>query len=153
MAYDLLFQDTPPSWLTMVERGATTVWEHWDGIAEDGSAHDSLNHYSKGAVISFLHTHVAGIRLLDGHPAYRRFRIAPQLDPRLAWAEAVHDSPYGRIESSWAIREGSFQLVATVPAGTIAEIELPDGTRREQGPGTITHSCLLPEPLRHPTPT
>ncbi len=104
VAYELLLQETPPSWLAMVDHGATTVWEAWEGIDEDGRPHDSLNHYSKGAVISFLHNYVAGIRpLLDGHPAYRRFRVAPRPGGGLTWAEAVHDSPYGRIESAWHI--------------------------------------------------
>ena len=49
----------------MIDRGATTIWEHWEGIDDDGVAHASLNHYSKGAVISFLHRYVAGIQLLD----------------------------------------------------------------------------------------
>ena len=87
MAYELLLQDTPPSWLTMVERGATTVWEAWDGIDEDGVAHDSLNHYSKGAVISFLHRYVAGIQPIDDEVAYRRFRIAPRPGGGITWAE------------------------------------------------------------------
>ena len=68
LAYELLFQDTPPSWLAMIDRGATTIWEHWEGIDADGVAHASLNHYSKGAVISFLHRYVAGIQLLDAGP-------------------------------------------------------------------------------------
>ncbi len=141
VAYELLLRDTEPSWLTMVERGATTVWEDWDGIAADGTARASLNHYSKGAVISFLHTGVAGIQLLDEHPAYRRFRIAPAPGGGISWCEAVHDSPYGRIESSWRIDAGRFRLTTTVPPGTTAEIVLPDGTRREQSPGTATHAC------------
>jgi alpha-L-rhamnosidase len=141
VAYDLLLQDTPPSWLAMVARGATTVWEDWDGIRSDGVAKASLNHYSKGAVISFLHTYVAGIQLLDGSPGYRHFRIAPQPGGRLTWAEAVHDSPYGRIESSWRIGGNAIRLTVTVPPGTTAEIVLPDGTQHLQLPGTTVYEC------------
>ena len=144
VAYELLHRDTPPSWLTMVERGATTVWEEWEGIADDGSAHASLNHYSKGAVISFLHSRVAGIQLLDEYPAYRRFRVAPTPGGGITWSEAIHDAPYGRIESSWRVEPGRFRLTTTVPAGTTAEILLPDGTRHEQPPGTVTHECVWP---------
>ena len=117
VAYELLLQDTPPSWLTMVARGATTVWEDWDGIGEDGTPKASLNHYSKGAVIAFLHRYVAGVQLLDDHPGYERFRIAPQPGGGVTWAEAVHDSPYGRIESSWRIDGDSFRLIVGVPPG------------------------------------
>jgi alpha-L-rhamnosidase len=144
VAYELLHRDTPPSWLTMVERGATTVWEEWEGIADDGSAHASLNHYSKGAVISFLHSRVAGIQLIDEYPAYRRFRVAPEPGGGITWAEAIHDAPYGRIESSWRVEPGRFRLTTTVPAGTTAEILLPDGTPHEQSPGTVTHECAWP---------
>jgi alpha-L-rhamnosidase len=125
----------------MVDRGATTVWEAWDAVAEDGSAHGSLNHYSKGAVISFLHAYTAGIQLLDDGPGYTRFRVAPRPGGGLTWAEAVHDSPYGRIESSWHTDAGWFRLTTTVPPGTSAAVGLPDGTVHEQGPGTATWRC------------
>ena len=143
VAYELLLQDTPPSWLHMVDRGATTVWESWEGIAPDGTADASLNHYSKGAVISFLHAYIAGIRLLDDGPGYQRFRIAPCPGGGLTWAEAVHDSPYGRIESSWHLDRDVFRLTTTVPPGTIAEVVLPDGSTREQACGTTTWECEL----------
>jgi alpha-L-rhamnosidase len=68
VAYELLASDTEPSWLTMIDRGATTVWERWNGVNADGVPHESLNHYSKGAVISFLHRYSAGIELLDDGP-------------------------------------------------------------------------------------
>ena len=143
VAYELLLQDTPPSWLAMVERGATTVWESWEGIDDNGWARESLNHYSKGAVISFLHNYVAGISLLDGHPAYRRFRVEPRPGGGLTWAEAVHDSPYGRIESAWRRDGMTLRLTVTAPPGTVAEVVLPDGSVREQGPGTATYTCDL----------
>src|SRR4029079_12550913 len=74
VAYDLLFQDTEPSWLVMVDRGARTIWEEWGGVDAEGVPHASLNHYSKGAVITFLHQYVAGLQLVQ--PGYRRFRGA-----------------------------------------------------------------------------
>ena len=136
VAYDLLFQDTPPSWMTMIDRGATTIWEMWDGMDENGKAHFSLNHFSLGSVISFLHTHIAGIRLGMGSPAYRRFRVEPIAGGDLTWAKARLESPYGPIESEWRIAERSrLELQVTVPPGTTAEIRLPDGRVEAAEPG------------------
>ena len=132
-AYALLMQDTEPSWLTMIDRGATTVWEHWNGIDADGVAHDSLNHYSKGAVVSFLHRNVAGLRATT--PGYRSFRVAPTPGGGLTWASTSHESPYGLIEVGWSLEGAAFVLDLTVPGGTTAEVVLPDGTTFEAGPG------------------
>lgn len=144
VAFDVLLQDTPPSWLTMVDRGASTMWEAWEGIDADGRAHDSLNHYSKGAVVSFLHRYVAGIRLHDADVAYRKVRIEPVPGGGLSWAEATLDSPYGRIESSWSIEDGAFDLTVTIPPGSSAEVHLPDGDVVSAGPGLSHHRCVLP---------
>ncbi|MGY1625162.1 family 78 glycoside hydrolase catalytic domain [Geodermatophilus sp. SYSU D00965] len=141
VAYELLLQDTEPSWLTMVDRGATTVWEHWNGVDADGVPHESLNHYSKGAVVSFLHRYTAGIDLVE--PAYRRFRVRPRPGGGLTSAEAAHESPYGRIESAWQISGGALSLRVVVPAGTTADVVLPDGTTATAGPGEHTYTSTL----------
>jgi alpha-L-rhamnosidase len=133
-AYELLLQDTEPSWLTMIDRGATTVWERWDGVDAHGDAHASLNHYSKGAVASFLHRYVAGLQPTS--PGYRTFRVAPLPGGGLAWASFRHDSPYGPIEVAWRIGSAAFELDLQVPPGTAADVVLPDGAREEVGPGT-----------------
>lgn len=138
VAYELLFQDTPPSWLTMIDRGATTIWEHWEGIDDDGVAHASLNHYSKGAVVSFLHRYVAGIQHVDDGPGYRRFRIAPRPGGGLTWAAAAHESPYGRIESSWSTDARGTTFDVVVPPNTEAEVTLPDGRTEQVRPGRAT---------------
>jgi alpha-L-rhamnosidase len=143
LAYELLLRDDEPSWLLMVDRGATTVWERWDGVDDEGVPHESLNHYSKGAVVSFLHRYTAGIELLE--PAYRRFRVRPRPGGGLTSAEAAHESPYGRIESAWRIEGDAFELRVVVPAGTAAEIVLPGGSVDGAGPGIHTYTCTIDE--------
>jgi alpha-L-rhamnosidase len=141
VAYELLLSDTEPSWLTMIDRGATTVWERWNGVSAEGVPHESLNHYSKGAVVSFLHRYTAGITLLE--PAYRRFRISPRPGGGLTAAEAAHESPYGRISSAWRVDGDRFSLHVVVPAGTEAEVVLPDGRTETAGPGEHTYTCTV----------
>jgi alpha-L-rhamnosidase len=143
VAYELLLQDTPPSWMTMLARGATTIWEMWDGVDENGKAHFSLNHFSLGSVISFMHTHVAGIRLDRHSPAYRRFRVAPVPGGDLTWVRARLESPYGPIESEWRIAGERFELQVTVPPGTAADIRLPDGRVEAREPGRWQLNCDL----------
>ncbi|HEY1830285.1 MAG TPA: family 78 glycoside hydrolase catalytic domain [Acidimicrobiales bacterium] len=134
VAYELLLRNDEPSWLHMTEIGATTVWEDWDGVHGDGTASHSLNHYSKGAVISFLRRYVAGLDLLE--PGYRRFRVAPRLGGAVTWAQTHHLSPYGRIEVAWSIDGATGRIDLTVPDETEAELYLPGGTGDVIGPGT-----------------
>jgi alpha-L-rhamnosidase len=137
VAYELLFADTEPSWLVMIDRGSTTLWERWNGVDADGIPSESLNHYSKGAVVSFLHRYVGGLQLLDD-PAYRRFRVQPQPGGGITWATTAHESPYGRIEVAWRITADLLVVDVTVPPGTVAEVVLPDGSSREAEPGAHT---------------
>ncbi|MFM8601926.1 MAG: family 78 glycoside hydrolase catalytic domain [Actinomycetota bacterium] len=123
-AYSLLFQDTAPSWMHMSDQ-YTTIWEDWDGISA-GKATHSLNHYSKGAVISFLHGYVAG--LVNTGSAYRRVRIAPRPGGGINWARTHHDAPHGRVSVEWRIESGTGTLTCTLPEGTEGELHLPDGT-------------------------
>ncbi|SDT78572.1 family 78 glycoside hydrolase catalytic domain [Actinoplanes derwentensis] len=133
VAYELLLQDSEPSWMVMLDRGATTVWEWWDGVDAAGRPRDSLNHYSKGAVAGFLHRYTAGIRV--GAPGYRDFRIEPVPGGGITSASAGHDSPYGRICSSWRLADGRLDLEVEVPPGTSAEVVLPSSVQ-VVGPGT-----------------
>ena len=91
-AYRLLLQDTAPSWLYEVKKGANTVWETWDGINEKGEVHASLNHYSYGAICGWLFGGVCGIHLENKHVT-----IHPYPDASLGYAHAEYVSPVGKI--------------------------------------------------------
>jgi alpha-L-rhamnosidase len=132
-AYQLLLSGTSPSWLTMVDRGATTLWEEWDGVDADGVPHGSLNHYSKGAVASFLHRYVAGLR--PTAPGYRTFEVRPRPGGGISFATARHISPFGPIEVSWRLDGGPAELELLVPPGTTASVVLPGEEPRRAGPG------------------
>ena len=142
-AWDLLLQDTYPSWLYPVKVGATSIWERWDSLKADGTINTagdmvSFNHYSYGAVGDFLYRRVCGLEALEA--GYRRFRVAPQ-PGRLAWAETRHVSPYGEIAVHWELKDGVFKMNVTVPEGTTAEAVLPDGTARTFEGGQYQLSC------------
>src|SRR5690606_38793207 len=95
-AYRLLFQQDYPSWLYQVTKGATTIWEHWDGIKEDGSFWskdmNSFNHYAYGAIGDWLYRCVAGIDTDEGNAGYKHITIRPQPGSELSWADGVLES-------------------------------------------------------------
>ncbi|RKR29871.1 alpha-L-rhamnosidase [Arthrobacter oryzae] len=141
LAYELLMQDSEPSWLAMVDRGATTVWEAWNGLDADGTARQSLNHYSKGAVISFLHRYTAGLRQAPGSAAHERIIIEPRPGAGITSAATSHRGPQGLIGVSWAIDDDEITLTATIPSGTTAEVRLPGQPNAVVGPGTHTFTA------------
>ncbi len=120
VAYDLLLQTECPGWLYSVQHGATSIWETWDAVREDGSVHDSHNHYSYGAVVSWLFDSVCGIRLENG-----QIIICPHPDKRLEHAEAVYDSPVGRIASKWRYDGLQVTYEIEIPENCTACIRLP----------------------------
>ena len=126
-AYRLLLQKSYPSWLYAVEKGATTIWETWDGIREDGTVHDSLNHYSYGAVSGWLLSGVLGIRY-----NFDKVSIKPVPDKKLKFAKGYYDSPKGRIVSEWRYidKSDSFAYHFEIPKAVEAELELPGQEKR-----------------------
>ena len=141
VAYDLLRQTSVPSWLHMIESGATTVWENWEGLDVHGKG--SLNHYSKGAVISFLHSYVAGLRPVPDTPAWQEFEVRPCPGGGITAAQARLDTPYGPIGAAWQTEDRIFSLRVQVAPGTRARVTLPDGTTSTRGPGNHTFSANL----------
>jgi alpha-L-rhamnosidase len=124
VAYELLFQRTPPSWLAMRDAGASTIWENWQPFSSAGLVECSLNHFSMGAVISFLHRYVAGLQMVE--PGYRRFKVEPRIGGGITRASTYHDSAFGRIAVEWSLDGGLGAVTVAVPAGTEAELVLPN---------------------------
>ena len=132
-AYKLLLQPDAPGWLYEVGKGATTVWETWTGIDADGKPHDSLNHYSYGAICGWLFGGVCGIHYADG-----ALTIAPTPDKSLGWAKASYDSPAGRIVSGWHYNGDTVTYEFEIPANVTADVTLPDGRKMQLAPGKYT---------------
>ena len=149
-AYRMLMNAKCPSWLYEVRVGATTIWERWDGLDENGlcpigedgtGGMISYNHYASGAVGAFLYRRVAGLEPLEG--GYRKFRIRPIPGGGLTSAEASVRTPYGVAAAAWTLKDGAFTLRATVPVGTSCEITLPGGETRTVGSGAHTFTTAL----------
>lgn len=124
-AYDLLLQTKQPGWLYAVQNGATTIWESWYGL-RDGEPRGSHNHYSLGAVVGWLMSRCAGIRLTDG-----QITIRPYPDKRLGFVNAVYHSPVGQISSSWCYKHDKVFFTVEIPPNASATMVLPDGSKHD----------------------
>lgn len=141
LAYTLLFQKDYPSWLFQVTQGATTVWEHWDGMREDGSLWsrdmNSFNHYAYGAIGEWLYRDVAGIRPDENRPGFGMVHIEPQPGPGLDWVKAKVDTMYGAVSSAWHRHDHGEMIVEVhIPANVSGTVLLPLAAKaavKEQG--------------------
>ena len=137
-AYKLLFAEENPSWLYSVNHGATTMWEHWNGIKEDGSfwstAMNSFNHYAYGAVGDWLYGVVAGVKITE--PAYAAVKLEPKPCERLGFVRCAIDTPQGKLESNWYYTGEHIRFEFSVPKTTTAQIVLPNGYTTAVSGGT-----------------
>ncbi|MFZ0922277.1 MAG: alpha-L-rhamnosidase C-terminal domain-containing protein, partial [Candidatus Acidiferrales bacterium] len=138
-AYMLLNWTQYPSWLYPVTKGATTIWERWDGIKPDGSFQDpsmnSFNHYAYGAIGDWMYRVIAGIEIDPAAPGYKHILIQPRPGGGLTHASASLESMYGRVASGWEIADGKMTLKIEVPANTTATVRLPKAKREEVSEG------------------
>ena len=125
LAYTLLLREEYPSWLYPVKKGATTMWEHWDGIMENGdfwsADMNSFNHYAYGAVADWMYEEAAGIKVVEENPGFAKVVLAPKADKRLEWLEASIDTRHGLIRSKWSWVDGRlrYEMDTPVPAKII----------------------------------
>jgi alpha-L-rhamnosidase len=131
LAYMLLFRKEYPSWLYPVTKGATTIWERWDGIKPDSSFQDpgmnSFNHYAYGAVGKWLYSSVAGIDIDPNKPGYKNIIVNPHITKKLKFAKAEYHSIYGMISSGWRNENDSVEIDIQVPPNTTADVFMPTG--------------------------
>ncbi len=137
VAYSLLLQQEFPSWLFSVRMGATTIWEHWDSLREDGTMWstdmNSFNHYAYGAVASWMYGVMAGINYDESNPAYKNIIIKPIPDKRIEWVNASLETRNGLVKSSWKYNGDEVTYNISIPQGVTAKIILGDETYEVEG--------------------
>jgi alpha-L-rhamnosidase len=128
-AFMLLNRKEYPSWLYPITKGATTIWERWDGLKPDGSFQDkgmnSFNHYAYGAIGDWLYRVIAGLDIDERQPGYKHIIIQPHPGGGLTNAKARHESLYGPVESGWRLAGQKMVVNVEVPPNTTATIRLP----------------------------
>ena len=120
LAYKMLTQEEYPGWLHMVNSGATSLWEAWNG---DGS----YNHPTMGCVGFWLYQGLGGIRPDPTGPGFKKFVIKPSVANDLTWVKCHYDSVHGRIESAWKRIGMELTTTISVPANMVATVYIPTG--------------------------
>jgi alpha-L-rhamnosidase len=125
LAYQIATQKSYPGWGYMAEKGATTVWELWNGDTAD-PAMNSGNHVMQiGDLAVWMYEYLAGIRADAERPGFRHTIIHPYPAGDLTSVRGAHKSMYGPIVSSWNRAGGAFTLEVTIPPNTTATVWVP----------------------------
>ena len=144
LAYTLALQEKYPSWLYSVRMGATTIWEHWDGIDENGdiwsASMNSFNHYAYGSIGEWMYGTMAGIDVDEAHPGFENIKLCPVADKRLSYVKASLDTRHGTVRSEWNIEGDVITYKFTVPSS--ADITI-DGKTEHVGAGEYTYTSKI----------
>ena len=139
LAWDLLLRREYPGWLYPVTKGATTIWEHWDGVKEDGSfwstAMNSFNHYAYGAVADWVFEQAAGLKHEEDQPGFSELIYAPHPDPRIGWLQAKLDTRHGTVSALWVCDGDGVRYELNTPVPAIIHL---DGKAWFADPGQYT---------------
>jgi alpha-L-rhamnosidase len=143
LAYTIATQKTYPGWGYMVDRGATTIWELWNGDTAD-PAMNSGNHVMQiGDLAVWMYEYLAGIRSDPDQPGFRHILIHPYPAGDLTFVKASHQTPYGLVRSGWKRENGTFTLDVTIPPNTTATVTLPNGEKKEVESGNYTFQVSM----------
>ena len=128
-AYRILLSEEYPGWLYEIRHGATTIWERWNSLEEDGrvsdTGMDSFNHYAYGSVCYAVYSRIMGLKCVS--PGWKKAEIAPKVRGSLSRCWIEQETAGGLWKVSWEIgKDGMLTLNATVPDGGTAIIHLPD---------------------------
>ena len=151
-AYRILFNEKFPGWIYPINLGATTIWERWNSLLENGtistSNMNSFNHFTYGSVCEAIYSRIVGIRNME--PGWRKVMIKPHLNYRLKKISFSYESISGKYEIYWKWIDTRFNLKITIPIGCEAEIILPNGIIHNVKAGIFNYECEINKNIYSP---
>jgi len=143
VAYSIATRTERPSWGYMISKGATTSWERWDTDTQDGGMNGESQKILSGNFEAWCYQTLGGINYDPEQPGFRHIILKPHPVGDLKWAEASHDSVYGRIASEWKIQDGEFRWTVVVPPNTKATAYVPtaDATQLRESGATLRNAA------------
>jgi alpha-L-rhamnosidase len=125
VAYEIASQTAYPSWGYMINQGATTIWELWNGNTANPAMNSGNHLMLVGDLVTWFYENLAGIRPDPEQPGFKHIIMRPTPVGDLTFVKASHHSPYGEIASEWKRDGGRFTWNATVPPNTTATVYVP----------------------------
>jgi alpha-L-rhamnosidase len=125
LAYKLASNKTYPSWGFMVENGATTIWELWNGNTADPSMNSQNHVMLLGDLLIWYYENMAGIKSNPETPGFKEIIMKPDFEAGLTYVNASYESVYGVIKSDWKKSKNNLQWNITIPANSSAVVYLP----------------------------
>jgi alpha-L-rhamnosidase len=125
IAYEIASQKSYPSWGYMVSKGATTIWELWNGDTANPAMNSGNHLMLVGDLVTWLYENLAGIRPDPQQPGFKHIIMRPTPVGDLTYVKASHESPYGEIWSDWTLDGYYFSWSVEVPVNTTATVYVP----------------------------
>ena len=151
-AYRILYNQNYPGWSYAINLGATTIWERWNSLLENGTISgngmNSFNHYAYGSVCETIYSRIAGLRNLS--PGWKKVKIKPHINYRIKNMDFAYDSISGRYEIKWKIENNIFYINIIIPYGCAALVELPDGNKFSIKEGIFNYNCKVDKNILEP---
>lgn len=119
-------QKTFPGWGYMVEKGATTCWEQWNGYY-------SQIHSCFPYIGGWFYLGLAGIQWDTENPGFKNVILRPALVKSVNWVKCNYESNYGNIISNWKIEANQFNWEVTIPANCTATLYIQGNNITEGG--------------------
>ncbi len=120
LMYSMLKKKDYPGYLFMIENGATTTWEHWNGAR-------SRIHNCYNGIGSWFYQALGGIRPAEDAPAYQKVQIFPQVPHGITWVKTFKETPYGKLVVEWNLKGKTMELYVEIPVGIEAGVLIPSG--------------------------
>jgi len=125
LAYNILNQEDYPGWGYMVKKGATTIWELWNGDTGNPAMNSGNHVMLVGDLVIWLYEYIAGIKSDIMNPGFKNIIMKPHLIDDLTFVNCSYTSPYGPITSNWTLNGKIFNWSVSIPPNTTATIYFP----------------------------
>ena len=126
-AMRIVLQKDYPSFGYMIEHGATTIWELWNGDTADPAMNSGNHVMLLGDLLVWMYGDLAGIRQSSRSRAFKELDMNICMPEELNHVCAMHETPYGIVSSEWRRTEQGVTWVVDIPANTSARIHIPSG--------------------------